>query len=1120
MKKLLLILLCITLSLALMGCSLFKGEQGEAGKSSYEIAKDHGFTGSEAEWLASLKGQNGVGIKSITVDQDGYVYVTLENGNEFTIKVEDYCYHENSTKIVTSPTCTERGYTTNICNDCGFVLTNSYVEQIGHHFVDKKCNICGEAEKFGYITVNTDWYTSSTSAFVIVDREQLAGLSYLVSTGVNFSGKTITLGNNIDLGGDEWIPIGTSSTPFAGTFDGHEYTISNLKISEQTSYVGLFGYVSGTVKRLTVNAASVSTNNAGSYVAIACGYCTGTLEQVSVSGFVTAPNATYVAGLCGKLAFSGNKTLTKLVSNAKVQGLDYTGGLFGNLCGCYNIDANHTLNLTLSENHGDISGTNYVGGLCGKICLDNSNYENHIKLAGSGLINNANITGTSYVGGLIGTANSDNTSSIADSKSSGNIVADYYVGGLAGQLTNISLASCDNTGTTVTANGFLTSNSTYYAYLGGYVGYGYEIKDCTNSTSITYTAKGDYVGGIAGYLTYGVSGCTNNANISAVNSNYVGGIVGTLAFSGNKTLTKCVNSGNITAKNYTGGLFGNLYGRYDIDANHTLNLTFSNNSGVINGETYVGGLAGYLVIENTNYENSIKLLGNDLSNTGNVNAKTYAGGFFGYGTADAYSTVSASTSSAIISADYYVGGLAGYLSTIAINNCSNAGTTVIANDYLTSNAAYYAYLGGYVGYGYEVIGCINASDITYTSKGDYVGGIAGYLSYGMTSCENSGNINAANSNYVGGLVGMLKFSGNKTISASKNSGNITGMNQTGGLIGRLCGCYDIDGNHTLYVSLSENSGNVIGDTNVGGFFGKLCLENTNYENHIVLKGTDLLNTGNVTGKSYVGGFIGIGSSDGTSSISTATSSANITGEYYVGGLAGHLSSIGLSGCSNAGTTVTATGYYTSSNTYYAYLGGYVGYGYQVVNCVNESDITYTSKGNYVGGIAGYLTYRVDNCQNSGNITATDVNYVGGLAGKIGFAGNSTISYCTNSGKIVGSDYVGGLVGNLCGCYDSDANHTLTIMNCENSGEVVGHSYVGGFCGKLCLDNTNYGNTIKLTLTDALNSGTVTGVNYVGGFFGYASADGTGTMKDYTQTGTVSGEENTADIIGYNANITV
>lgn len=36
-----------------------QGRQGEDGKSAYEIAKEHGYTGTEAEWLESLKGTGG-----------------------------------------------------------------------------------------------------------------------------------------------------------------------------------------------------------------------------------------------------------------------------------------------------------------------------------------------------------------------------------------------------------------------------------------------------------------------------------------------------------------------------------------------------------------------------------------------------------------------------------------------------------------------------------------------------------------------------------------------------------------------------------------------------------------------------------------------------------------------------------------------------------------------------------------------------------------------------------------------------------------------------------------------------------------------------------------------------
>lgn len=48
---------------------LIQGEgaiQGKDGLSAYEVAVNEGFTGTEAEWLASLKGETGNGFEEMT----------------------------------------------------------------------------------------------------------------------------------------------------------------------------------------------------------------------------------------------------------------------------------------------------------------------------------------------------------------------------------------------------------------------------------------------------------------------------------------------------------------------------------------------------------------------------------------------------------------------------------------------------------------------------------------------------------------------------------------------------------------------------------------------------------------------------------------------------------------------------------------------------------------------------------------------------------------------------------------------------------------------------------------------------------------------------------------------
>lgn len=49
-------------------------------------------------------------------------------------------------------------------------------------------------------SVDTTWYNDTGSTFTINTAAQLAGLAKLVNEGNNFSGKTITLGADIDLG--------------------------------------------------------------------------------------------------------------------------------------------------------------------------------------------------------------------------------------------------------------------------------------------------------------------------------------------------------------------------------------------------------------------------------------------------------------------------------------------------------------------------------------------------------------------------------------------------------------------------------------------------------------------------------------------------------------------------------------------------------------------------------------------------------------------------------------------------------------------------------------------------------------------------------------------------------
>ena len=64
------------------------GTSGSAGKSAYEIAVDNGFTGTEDQWLESLKGERGekgTSISSITKDSDDNIIFTFTDSTTQSI---------------------------------------------------------------------------------------------------------------------------------------------------------------------------------------------------------------------------------------------------------------------------------------------------------------------------------------------------------------------------------------------------------------------------------------------------------------------------------------------------------------------------------------------------------------------------------------------------------------------------------------------------------------------------------------------------------------------------------------------------------------------------------------------------------------------------------------------------------------------------------------------------------------------------------------------------------------------------------------------------------------------------------------------------------------------------
>ena len=111
---------------------------------------------------------------------------------------------------------------------------------------------------------------------------------------------------------------------------------------------------------------------------------------------------------------------------------------------------------------------------------------------------------------------------------------------------------------------------------------------------------------------------------------------------------------------------------------------------------------------------------------------------------------------------------------------------------------------------------------------------------------------------------------------------------------------------------------------------------------------------------------------------------------------------------------------------------------------------------------------ISNCVNSGPITGSD--FLGGLAGNMRIRTDTakTLSNCTNTGEINGATYVGGLVGSIQNEGNSNSI-SPSILNSANKGNVSAKNKMA--CGMFCV-NPDYNYNLNTTVLNGINKGSV------------------------------------------------
>lgn len=368
-------------------------------------------------------------------------------------------------------------------------------------------------------TVSTDWYNEEDTSFTLSGAADLAGFAKLVNERTeSFEGKTVELAANIDLNGENWTPVGTTSAPFCGTFDGNGFGIRGIErdnaAAETPAYDGaLFVCLSGAeVRDLTVSA-SVRTNG---WAGILAGLAQNTkIENVAVEGSIAGVGEqTAVAGLCEYLSVcevSGCVNRAAVTSEGVAGVSQYAAGI---ACEVNRSTVKNCTNggtVTVDAGAADFGA--FVGGIAAYI-------KNGSALTGSTNAAAVSVTEGFYceIGGIVGEVylESAGEMEVSGNANSGAVSAtadNVYIGGIAGAVYTVGENS----------SGYWTNRTV----LSGNENEG-EIAMTVSEAGDTAVGNRPAAGGIVGWATTMNGSFVQENNVSSVTpvNNSERGVVG------------------------------------------------------------------------------------------------------------------------------------------------------------------------------------------------------------------------------------------------------------------------------------------------------------------------------------------------------------------------------------------------------------------------------------------------------------------------------------------------------------------------------------------------------------------------------------------------------------------
>jgi len=289
------------------GADVIVGDTGEGGlsfgTSTYIVVKNSTITNNNP---------TGYGVRVADNSTANNINITLEN-NTIKANYPVVARFMNVTNANDKSDCKDNvNMTFNGVNTLNATNANGYQVVFTH---DNDNAPLVEPEDATITLTGADSYNVFPRDLVIATAAELKAFRNAVNEGNSYKDKVVKLAADINLGGEEWTPIGGDDSyvnNFAGTFDGNGFTVSNFKFNGKCA--GFFGTISGgaNIKNLTIDGATLSgPHYAGGIVAWAeAGATILTIENCHVKNSIITLTA-------------------EELSNGKYDNGDKAGGIIG-----------------------------------------------------------------------------------------------------------------------------------------------------------------------------------------------------------------------------------------------------------------------------------------------------------------------------------------------------------------------------------------------------------------------------------------------------------------------------------------------------------------------------------------------------------------------------------------------------------------------------------------------------------------------------------------------------------------------------------------------------------------------------------------------------------------------